>query len=430
MFKSKTLILLLVLTYNSLSWGQTPLAKERVIEIDGAQYRLTSKLKSVVNLNFTFGYHHNDGKPLINETIQRLAEQEGWEYEYVTNHSQVNSNLLSSHQVVVGNNISGFNTGTFSNTSEEAVQQFIENGGGFFSFHGTGDGEGNQWPWYEEVFHPVDYQGHANRTNCNVYVEETAREHVIFEGLEQLDDVTMYGEWYRMGEHITKNAPDAELLWYATVENCRGVWDAQHIHEEGQHIMWVIPIEKGKHLYFPFGHDALEVDPFPGNSWEQLIKQGLYYVAGYDTVALAPAKGCTDPAADNTTADATEDDGTCTYTGCPNQAAENYFCKTNNDAFPCVASNGYTAADISDDSSCAVSINRQKFGNPSMSVRHMNVFIPDPHAIQITNVNGAVVFSQNASEAGNYDLSKLQPGLYIIKAVTSRSTETQKVLLY
>jgi hypothetical protein len=188
----------------------------------------------------------------------------------------------------------------------------------------------------------------------------------VLEGLEALNDATLYGEWYRMGKHITKGNPDAELFWHTTVENCKGAYRQEDIREEGQHIMWVIPIKKGRHFYFPFGHDKREVDPFPGNTWDKLIKQGLYYTAGYDTVALTSV----------------------------------------------------------------ASINRKKFNGSSISVRYMNVSIPARHTIQVTDIHGAVVFSQSAAEAGDYDLSGLQTGFYFIKVDIPGITETQKVLIY
>ncbi len=427
----KPIILLFVLisVLTGVLCGQTPLAKERVIEIDGKQYRLTSKLKSLINLDFAFGYHHYDGKPLITETLEKLAQQEGWDYQHITDHTQVTPELLAPHQVAVGNSISAFNNGDFSDSSENAVQQFVENGGGFFSVHGTGDGEGDEWPWYDEVFYPVDYQGHAQRTNCPIYRYETAREHVVLEGLEALDKSELFGEWYRLGSDISSSYPDAEILFETFKDDCPGAYSLHDI-EYSQERIWIIPIGQGRHLFFPFGHDSLEAASFPDNTWDQFFLQGLYYVAGYDTVYIDPILGCIDPAADNTTADATKDDGTCIYTGCANMDAENYFCKANKDAFPCVGSYSYTTEDISDDESCGISINRRKFGNPSISVRQMVVFAPDHHIIQIANTEGAIIFSQNANDAKNYDLSEFQPGLYFIKVVTPGISETQKMLIY
>ena len=72
--------------------------------------------------------------------------------------------------------------------------------------------------------------------------------------------------------------------------------------------------------------------------------------------------GCTDPLANNTTPNATDDDGTCEYSGCAfktaNTTADNYTCNTGEllaNSYPCNDLNGYDEDDIVDDGSCVFS---------------------------------------------------------------------------
>src|SRR5690606_40729759 len=44
------------------------------LPIYGVPRKFTTKLKHVVELNFTFDFHHQDSKPLIAATLKRIAD--------------------------------------------------------------------------------------------------------------------------------------------------------------------------------------------------------------------------------------------------------------------------------------------------------------------------------------------------------------------
>src|SRR5215217_339897 len=50
-----------------------PAARQHVKIVNGQGVKYTSKLQKVIELNFTFGYHHNASKPLIAATLTRVA---------------------------------------------------------------------------------------------------------------------------------------------------------------------------------------------------------------------------------------------------------------------------------------------------------------------------------------------------------------------
>jgi hypothetical protein len=103
-----------------------------------------------------------------------------------------------------------------------------------------------------------------------------------------------YGEWYKNNTSIYNN-PSAEVLMDFDPKTCGGCIENQYIHPEGNAISWVLNIGKGKNLYFPFGHDEKERvdfnDPASPNNWDKFFTQGLYYIAGYDTIPTVSLPG-------------------------------------------------------------------------------------------------------------------------------------------
>ena len=146
----------------NVSQAQTvSLAQQRTETINGQQYLLTSKLKSIVLGEFTFGFNHTVGYPNLDSTISRIgkAETPAWTVTRMTQASQVTSANLANYQVFFANYISGFGggrTGGFTSAQQTALQDFVETQGkGIFLMHSSGDSPVNtSWPWYSTTLMP------------------------------------------------------------------------------------------------------------------------------------------------------------------------------------------------------------------------------------------------------------------------------------
>jgi hypothetical protein len=280
-----------------VAWSQAvPAAKERTITVGDKTVLLKSRLKNLLHANFTFDYHHNEGKVAIQKTLEELSASEGWKLTTITNHGEITLAELKNYEVVVFNNISDFDGPTFSNASKLAVQTYVEEGGGSFSVHGSGDGyRSKQWLWYTNVWHPVGFEGHGPRTSGDVFRGRDAAGHPVMEGLlTNGKKLIALSEWYK--NHTSIYAfPNSEVLLELDAKNCKGCFEDQYIFPEGNPISWVLNIGKGKNLFFHFGHDHLEKREFnekdTQNNWNKFFNQGLYYVAGYDTIPTVSLPG-------------------------------------------------------------------------------------------------------------------------------------------
>src|SRR5690606_16767024 len=54
-----------------------PAARTHVKIVNGQPVKFSSKLQKVIELNFTFGYHHSESKPIIAATLTRVADAYG-----------------------------------------------------------------------------------------------------------------------------------------------------------------------------------------------------------------------------------------------------------------------------------------------------------------------------------------------------------------
>jgi hypothetical protein len=73
---------------------------------------------------------------------------------------------------------------------------------------------------------------------------------------------------------------------------------------------------------------------------------------------------------------------------------------------------------------------RAASGNYRIDLRTLSVKSEGAHALDILSVDGRSVMSGKAEGALDYDLSRLQPGLYIMKLATANGSFTDKIVRY
>jgi hypothetical protein len=293
--------------------AQAPsLAKQRTITKDGKSYVLTSKLKSILIGDFFYNFdHHTSNSPQnLALTLQRLGQAEGWNVEVITNSNGVTAAELKDHQVFFANYISQW-ARHFPAANQTAVQDFVENqGGGVFLQHSSGDSrESENWPWYFNVMHPVEYYHESafNNVRAPVFIPQEAKTHPVMEGInfEGKDTVIFpHGEWDSFNKIITDVRPDAAVLLKmdgakctrgGTGTNCGTLYN--YSIPGGYPASWTFPAKKGTIGYFMEGHDQVTMNAMTQPVWDRFYKQFMYHMAGYDTVEvpLGLARGAKDP---------------------------------------------------------------------------------------------------------------------------------------
>ena len=288
--------------------GQTPsLARQRTITVGNKSYQLTSKLKNLLVGDFFYNYdHHQNGSPQnLIATITRIARTENWTVETTTDGNSVTATKLKGFQVFFANYISSWaSKSTFPSANRKAIQDFVEvQGGGVFIQHASGDSKvGTGWDWYYNTAHPVGYEHESSRLTVSapVAIPPAARTHPIMDGIKfNGKDTVIFpqGEWHTFAKIITATYPKADVLLSmngakctkgGSGTNCGMSLDVINYDVPGGYpASWTFPDKNGAIGYFMEAHDLVTMNAMTQPVWDKFYTQFMYYIAGYDTVAVA-----------------------------------------------------------------------------------------------------------------------------------------------
>ena len=117
------------------------------------------KLKPVAILIFTKtnGFRHGDAIAAADDTLVNIARKRGWSSHVTDNAAVFNPAQLAQFKVIVANNTSGNN---FLPDQQEALKEYLANGGGFVGIHAAGGDPSYRWRWYVETLIGAQFKGH------------------------------------------------------------------------------------------------------------------------------------------------------------------------------------------------------------------------------------------------------------------------------
>ncbi len=336
-FKSAILVPCALLAVNAIAQVNiNPAARVHVRIVNGNGVKYTSKLTNLVELNFTFGNGHLEGKQVIDASLTRIAKNYGAAGKdaftikrFASSNSgaavgeQVQFTLtdLLAGEVIVNNNLSYLPQLNTKNAAEAtAFETAVKtNGRGVLGFHGSGDG-GGEWPFYTNELHPVSYHGHATRTPGPVYKDVSREKHIVLEGIleknttkatvpDGVDATTgaeklatnvntrnMTNEWYQFGRNLLTDPKFTTLLTPLLKYDPRNLGDAlpeTYRYKGGNVYTFLLKVGTGRVSYVPAGHQDDELTApgttFDGGTgdYDRYVAQTLFYLAGYKTEVCA-----------------------------------------------------------------------------------------------------------------------------------------------
>ena len=305
---------LLIAGLAALSHAQTePLAKQRLETINGKQYMLTSRLKSILVGSFYYNYNHDVGAPNLDSTLRRIGRTEGWTVDIVKTGADVTAQKLAGYEVFFANYISSWaSKTTFPSAGRTAVQNFVETqGGGVFIMHSSGDSQNSSnWPWYYSTLMPITYTGESSRltVSAKVGINPAAKSHPVMEGIAfpgangPDSNLWSQGEWHTFSGNITTKVADKNIFLKMNPATCTkggsgtncGTATGTYNYGAtpgGYSATWAFPAGKGAVGYFMEAHDLITMNAMTQANWDRFFKQFMYYIAGYDTVEVPTAIG-------------------------------------------------------------------------------------------------------------------------------------------
>ena len=206
--------------------------------------------------------------------LKDFGASEHWNMVFIDNAAVFNAPDLKRFDAVVWNNVSG---DVLTIPQRKDFKTYVENGGGFAAFHGSGGDPYCDWDWYADTLlganfwtHPMSPQFQA----AKVRIDD--KKDAIVQGLPA--EWTMTDEWYSFRNNPrAKGAHVLATLDETTYKPISGMGVTIDISMGDHPIAWTQCINNGRSFYTAIGHRP---ESYIEPNARQLMKQGVAWAAG------------------------------------------------------------------------------------------------------------------------------------------------------
>ncbi len=217
------------------------------------------------------GFRDDPSVNAAEAALKGFAARDHWTLFFTENAAVFDTPSLKRFDAVVWNNVSG---DVLTLAQRAALKTFVENGGGFAGFHGSGGDFFYDWDWYVDTLIGARFKGHPMNPQfqpAKLKVEDGKSP--IVSGLSQ--EWTMTDEWYsfktdprRIGAHVLVTLDES------TYQPVAGKGDLRM----GDHpIAWTQCIGRGRSFYTAIGHRP---ESYSDPNASRLFEQGVAWAAG------------------------------------------------------------------------------------------------------------------------------------------------------
>ena len=199
---------------------------------------------------------HEDAIPAAKEMITLLSEQNDWNLTISDEASIYNPKQLALFDVVIWNNVTG---NTLNTNQRLAFKNYLENGGGFVGFHGSGDSSGS-WDWYyDEVIrarfshHPMVPQFQVGTLNKECPENFPTCKELPIRWDQEEEWYVFYESPRKKGAHILYTLDETNTVMSGVLEDGTPEDKAFGMPEDHP-VVWYNCVGKGKAFYSALGH--------------------------------------------------------------------------------------------------------------------------------------------------------------------------------
>ena len=199
--------------------------------------------QSLLVMTKTNGYRHasiDAGK----EMLAHIVNDRSYTIRYIEDSTYINTKNLQEVDVLVFLNTSG---NILNNSGQEALQTYVQNGGGFLGIHCASCTE-YDWPWYEKLV-GRHFQDHPPVQKATLQIDSTSSM------TNHLNAVwTKTDEWYNFKTPFPQNLHS--IMWVDEDTYQGGTMGQSHP------ITWYHEFDGGRSFYTALGHtDETYSDP-------------------------------------------------------------------------------------------------------------------------------------------------------------------------
>lgn len=207
--------------------------------------------KNILFFDKINGYYHAEAVPAARAAILQLAERKGWSVAFTDKGGSITPAALRKFDAVVWSNVSG---DVLTLSQRKALENYVNGGGGFVAFHGSGGDSYYSWPWYADTLIGARFKGHPMSPqfqDARIVVENRA--HPVAVGLPA--EWQMTDEWYSFTNNPRQGGANVVLTLDEKTYSPVGM--ANLDLRMGDHpLAWSKCVGKGKAFYSAIGHRA------------------------------------------------------------------------------------------------------------------------------------------------------------------------------
>jgi type 1 glutamine amidotransferase len=223
------------------------------------------------------GFRDDPSVNAATTALKSMAERRGWTLVFSDNGAVFNARDLKRFDAVIWNNISG---DVLTVPQRVAMRHYIESGGGFAAFHGSGGDPDYYWDWYADTLIGARFKGHPmwpQFQSGQVNVEDSAS--AIVAGLGT--GWSMTEEWYSFktsprlkGAHVLVTLDESS---YQPVGRMQPDMPEADMRMGDHPLAWTQCIVNGRSFYSAIGHRP---ESYTETHSAQLLEQGIAWAAG------------------------------------------------------------------------------------------------------------------------------------------------------
>lgn len=264
-----TILLVAAVLVGRFIWQQPQMWNDSVIDTVAPVFGDLQQKFKVLSFSKTNGFRHHKAIPAANSLLGEISEEQNWSLVTTENAAVFNKQQLAQFDVVIFNNVTKPN---FTEQQAQALQHFIENGGGFVGIHAAGDGSHKDWPWYVEQVIRADFTMHPllpQLQPATLYLESS---HPVTAGLPLQWSAT--DEWYSFKDSVRSRGSQV-LLAIDEETYDPNQWPMGDDHP----LVWAHQLEQGRVLYSALGHTE---DSYKNEYHRRLILQAIIWVGIFE----------------------------------------------------------------------------------------------------------------------------------------------------
>ena len=229
---------------------------------------------AVLVFSKTNGFIHKDAIPAATAMLEQLAKQNGWSTYFTGSGAVHNAEDLAKFDVIVWNNVSG---DVLTPEQRTALQNYLQNGGGFVGIHATGGDTSYEWAWHPETLIAAQFIGHPmypQYQTATIRIED--KNDPIMQGLG--DTWAREDEWYSFahsprGKGVHVLATLDESTYSPKMFGKSIAMGADHP------IIWKHCIKNGRVFYSALGHTA---ESYSEPKYQAVIMHAIAWGAGLE----------------------------------------------------------------------------------------------------------------------------------------------------